>query len=283
MHKRKKPNNETVVFITGASNGIGFATAKRLAKEGYIVIATARSPENRPYLLALANQYQNFSVIKLDVTDSEENIHTLVNSIGKIDILINNAGIGIVGVAESFSYAQIQHIVDTNVFGVVKVTNAVLPGMRAQNSGLIITISSIVGPLPDMRQCFYSGSKAMVEHYTSQLKNDLRSAGYNIIVANIHPGPVVTNFESSAPVGERFNGRENPYPQMHADVDRWRSLMKEGRPVSETVDTILKVIHAEQPVFWNPTESRVRDNFAETYCDPTGERFSKGPSFAPKQ
>jgi len=276
---RRKNNNETVVFITGASNGIGLATAERLAKEGFIVIATARLPESRPRLLVLAKEYKNLLVRKLDVTDSEENISALINSIGKIDILINNAGIGIVGVAESFSQTQIQRIIDTNVFGVVKVTNAVLPSMRAQNSGMIITISSIVGPLPDMRQCFYSGSKAMVEHYTAQLKNDLESAGYNIAVANIHPGPVVTNFEASAPIGERFDGLENPYPQMHADVSKWRALMQEGRPISDVVDTILKVIHAEKPVFWNPTESRVSHNFEVTYCDPTGERFSKGPSF----
>lgn len=282
MHIRKKSNNEIVVFITGSSNGIGLATAERFAKEGYIVIATARSPENSSRLLALAKEYQNLSVIKLDVTDSEKNINLLINSIGKVDILINNAGIGIVGVAESFSLAQIQRIIDTNVFGVVKVTNAILPGMRAKNSGMIITISSIVGPLPDMRQCFYSGSKAMIEHYTAQLKNDLKEAGYNITVANIHPGPVVTNFETSAPIGERFNGRENPYPQMHADVNKWRVLMKEGRPVSETVDTILRVIRSEKPMFWNPTEPRVYDNFAKTYRDPTGEKFSQGPSFAPK-
>ena len=279
---KAKPNNETVVFITGASNGIGLAAAERFAKEGYIVIATARSPETSPNLLALAKRYPNVLVRKLDVTDSEENINAMIHSIGRIDILINNAGIGIVGVAESFSQAQIQRIIDTNVLGVVKVTNAVLPIMRAHNFGLIITVGSIVGPLPDMRQCFYSGSKAMVEHYTAQLKNDLKDAGYNITVANIHPGPVVTNFEASAPVGERFNGRENPYPQMLADVSKWRALMKEGRPVSETVDTIFKVVCAKHPAFWNPTEARVHDNFSEIYLDPTGGRFSKGPSFAPK-
>jgi NADP-dependent 3-hydroxy acid dehydrogenase YdfG len=280
---RNQPCNEKVVVITGASNGIGLAAAERFAKEGYVVIATARTPENRPNLLNLAKQYPNLSVKKLDVTDSEENINALINAIGKIDILINNAGIGIVGVAESFSQEQIKRLIDTNVLGVVKVTNAVLPGMRARNSGKIITISSIVGPLPDMRQCFYSGSKAMVEHYTSQLKNDLQDAGYNIVVANIHPGPVVTNFEACAQVGERFNGQKNPYPQMYADVNKWRSLMKEGRPVSETVDRIFKVIGTEKPLFWNPTESRVHDNFAQTYVDPTGERFSKGPFFAPEQ
>lgn len=78
----------------------------------------------------------------------------------------------------------------------------------------------------------------------------------------------------------RFDGQENPYPQMHTDVNKWRALMKEGRPVSETVDTIFRVIRAEKPLFWNPTESRVHNNFVETYRDPTGERFSKGPVFS---
>lgn len=275
----KKLNHEITVFITGASNGIGLAVAERFAKDGFIVIATARSPENSPKLLALSKEYQNLLVKKLDVTDSEENVRSLIQSIGQIDILINNAGIGIVGVAESFSVSQIQQIFETNVLGVVKVTNAVLPIMRAQNSGSIITISSVVGPLPDMRQCFYSGSKSMVEHYTAQLKNDLKDAGYNIVVANIHPGPVVTNFESAATVGERFNEQEMPYPQMATDVEQWRTLMRDGRAVSETVDTIFGVIHTENPQFWNPTESRVYKNFAEVYCDPTGERFSKGPFF----
>lgn len=280
MHAHKNTFNKKVVFITGASNGIGLAAAERFAEEGYTVIATARSPESRPSLLALAKQYENLSIRKLDVTASEQEIHALIQSIGNIDILINNAGIGIVGTAESFSLAQIQRIIDTNVYGVVKVTNAVLPGMRRQNSGTIITISSIVGPLPDMRQCFYSGSKAMVEHYTAQLKNDLADAGYKITVANVHPGPVKTNFEASAAVGERFNEQENPYPQMQTDVNKWRALMKEGRPISESVEAIFKIIRSDKAMFWNPTESRVQQNFAEVYCDPTGDRFSKGPAFS---
>jgi NADP-dependent 3-hydroxy acid dehydrogenase YdfG len=272
-------NNQKTVFITGASNGIGLATAEQFAKEGYNVIATSRAPEKSQKLYELADKYKNLTMRKLDVTDSEENISALIQSIGRIDILINNAGLGIVGVAESLSQSQILEIINTNVLGVVKVTNAVLPVMRAQNSGLIITISSIVGPLPDMRQCFYSGSKAMVEHYTAQLKNDLNDAGYKIAVANVHPGPVVTNFETAAKVGERFNGQENPYPRMMTDIDKWRDLMRGGRPVSETVETIMKVVHSDKPEFWNPTESRVEKCFAHVYRDPSGAEFAKGPSF----
>lgn len=277
-----KINTETVVLITGASNGIGLATAKRLTKEGYQVIATSRSSEKNPALLALAEVYKNLRIQKLDVNDTEEQINDLINSIGTIDILINNAAFGIVGVAESISQSQIKSILETNVLGVVKVTNAVLPSMRKQNSGLIITLSSIVGPLPDMRQCFYSGSKAMIEHYTAQLRNDLRDAGYNIKVANVHPGPVMTNFEASATVGERFNGQKNPYPSMFADIENWRNLMREGRPVSETVDTIFNIMHTESPKFWNTTEERVLVNFEKTYSDSTGEQWSQGPVFIAK-
>lgn len=276
---QNKTNQDITVFITGASNGIGLATAERLAQDGFKVIATARSPETSPKLLNLSKEFPNLIVKQLDVTNSEQNIQSLIQSIGPIDVLINNAAIGIVGVAESFSVSQIQKIFETNVLGVVKVTNAVLPLMRKQNSGLIITLSSIVGPLPDMRQCFYSGSKAMIEHYTSQLRNDLKNAEYNIIVANVHPGPVLTNFETSAVNGERFVNQINPYPQMDKDIEKWRHLLKEGRPVSETVDTILDIMQSQNPKFWNPTEARVYKNFAEVYRDPTGERFSNGPSF----
>lgn len=276
----KKVNRDTVVLITGASKGIGLETARKLAQEGFTVIATARLPKTSPKLLALGEQYPNICIKQLDVTDSEKHIHAVVQSVGRVDILINNAGMGIVGVAESFSVSQIKKIFETNVLGVVKVTNAVLPLMRKENSGLILTISSIVGPLPDMRQCFYSGSKAMVEHYTAQLRNDLADAGYKIAVANIHPGPVVTNFETAAAQGERFEGGENPYPQMAADISQWRSLMKEGRPISETVETICGVIASKKPHFWNPTEARVADNFERVYQDPTGDQFAKGPVFA---
>lgn len=280
-----KPINETVVFITGGAQGIGLHTALHLAKQGYKVVVTSRSID-RHELLVLKKQYPNNVFLKqLDVAkDSQNSVTALINevthTIGPIDILINNAGIGIVGAAESLAEEQIKLIFDTNVMGVVKVTNAVLHSMRERNAGMIITISSIVGPLPDMRQCFYSGSKAMVEHYTSQVKNDLRENGYDgIVVANIHPGPVLTNFENAAPVGKRFDGQKNPYPNMQSDVAKWRELMKQGRPISETVETTARVITSKNPPFWNPTEKRVAENFEAVYRDPSGERFARGPLF----
>src|SRR5262249_36847399 len=160
------------------------------------------------------------------VTDTEANINSLIDSLGPIDILINNAGVGLIGAAESCSLEQIQRVFDVNLLGVVKVTNAVLPGMRNRNTGSIITISSIVGPVPSMTQCFYSGSKAAVERYMAQLKNDLQDAEFNIVVANINAGPVVTNFAQSIAVGARFDAKETPYPQMEKKIESWRAKMK---------------------------------------------------------
>ena len=272
----KKAISETRVLITGASNGIGLATTKRLAALGYQVFATYRSIERSGQLLALDTDMQNVHAIQLDVTDEEAVIAEKISHLG-IDILINNAGIGLVGVAESFSIEQIEKVIEVNLIGAIKVTDAVLPGMRARDSGKIITISSIVGPLPDMRQSIYSATKIALEHWSSGLLHDLQAHGFNIQVANVHPGPVVTHFETATPMGERFQGQDNPYGQMNEQVTTWRALMRQGRPVEESVDTILRVIEAENPLFWNPTEIRVRKNFAQVFQDPTGAEFIKGP------
>jgi pyrroline-5-carboxylate reductase len=304
-----------VVLITGASQGIGYFTAERLAqKGGYQVIATARDLEKDSQLSKLAQTYPNVFLRKLDVTDSEQNIKQCIDNIGRIDILINNAGIGLAGCVESCSIEQMQKLLDTNVLGVMKVIQAVLPGMRTNNCGLILTISSIVGPLPSMRQPVYSASKAMLEHLTAGLRNDLQEAGYKIRVANIHPGPVSTNIVHATPTGNHFIGKTNPYPQMQKNNENWRFFMEKGHfmdeavepilsaiqaenpniwnitkekvkknlariSVDETVNTILSVIQAENPNFWNPTEDNVRKNFARVYVDETGEQFAKGPVF----
>jgi NADP-dependent 3-hydroxy acid dehydrogenase YdfG len=279
VFKKIQFNRPKTVLITGASKGIGLATAERFAKENYVVYATARDPRHAYELQELAKKYPNVIIKQLDVTASEQKIKSIIDEIGRIDILVNNAGIGLYGPVETATDEQNRHVFDTNVFGLLKVTNAVLSDMRRRNSGSIITLSSVVGPLPDPYQPAYSASKAAVETYMAVLRKNLADAGYEITVCNVQPGPVLTHFEASTPNGARFSKEENPYPQMESGREKWKSIMQDGgRPVKETVDTIFKVAHEKSPPYWNQTNSMVKEEFEKIYNDTTGSNYMAGLS-----
>lgn len=284
IFKRPEPHRREVVLITGASKGIGFATAERFAIGGYKVYAAVRDPQSAHDLQVLARKYTNIIITQLDVTDSEEKIKTVIYNIGVIDILINNAGVGLYGPVETATDAQNRHVFDTNLFGLLNVTCAVLVGMRARNSGRIISLSSVVGPLPDPFQPGYAASKAALETYMAVLRKNLADAGFNIIVCNVHPGPVLTHFERSTPSGARFSKDENPYPQMGPDREKWGSIMIDtGCPVDETVVTIYRVAHEVNPDFWNPTNAAVKEQFDKVYKDSTGRNYMAGLSVGDPQ
>jgi len=272
------PFKRKTVLITGASSGIGLETTKRFAEAGYIVYAAVRNPNKAEALHVLSKQFpKHIIVTQLDLLDSEKAIYEKVKKIGKIDILINNAGIGLIGPAHATTDEERRRVFDTNLFGLLNVTYAVLDGMIHVKAGKIISISSIVGPLPDPKQATYSASKGALEHFMSVLRNDLIQAGYHDIhVANVHPGPVLTNFKNAAQNGSRFTADNNPYPQTASARAEWESIMNEGRPISETVETIYRVAHENHSDFWNPTHPSVKMAFSETYKDTTGNRFMVG-------
>lgn len=179
------------VLITGSSSGIGHATAKVFQVNGWRVIATMRNPEQETELTTLANVH----CIKLDVTQNK-NISTTINGIIEnhqhIDVLVNNAGYGLVGALECASDQQIEDQIRTNIAGLMLVTKAVLPHMRSRKQGTIINLSSIAGKVSFPFYSSYNATKWAVEGFSEALQYEL--APFNIYVKVIEPGLVETNF-----------------------------------------------------------------------------------------
>ncbi len=181
------------VFITGASSGIGRAAAKLFHANGWNVVATMRSPQNEQELTGL----ERMLVTGLDV-ESPESIRQAVadalGTFGAIHALINSAGYGLMGVFESATAEQIRKQYAVNVFGLMHVTQAVLPYMREQKSGVIINISSFGGITANKFGSLYNGSKFAVEGFSEALSHEL--AFLNIAVKIVEPGSIATNFRN---------------------------------------------------------------------------------------
>ncbi|MEO8184845.1 MAG: SDR family NAD(P)-dependent oxidoreductase [Deltaproteobacteria bacterium] len=160
-----------IALVTGASSGIGQATAERLAKAGYKVYGTSRR--------AVGAGQRSFEMVTLDVT-SDDSVEAAVSEVvrrdGRIDLLVNNAGFSIAPAgAEESSLEQARSIFDTNFFGILRMTRAVLPHMRRQGSGRIINISSIFGFLPAPYMALYAATKHAIEGYSESLDHEVRS------------------------------------------------------------------------------------------------------------
>jgi NAD(P)-dependent dehydrogenase (short-subunit alcohol dehydrogenase family) len=181
----------SVALITGASSGIGEATAERLAMAGYKVYGTSRRG-------AQAGQ-RSFEMLPLDVT-SDESVEAVVREVirldGRIDLLVNNAGFSVAPAgAEESSMEQARSIFDTNFFGLVRMTRAVVPHMRRQGAGRIINIGSVLGFLPRPYNALYAATKHAIEGYSESLDHELRTRGIRVLV--IEPGYTKTQFDAN--------------------------------------------------------------------------------------
>ncbi len=174
-----------VVLVTGASSGIGKAIANFLQSKNYTVFGTSRNPSGRD---------SAFPLVALDVTKPETitaAVAEVIASAGKIDVLINNAGVGITGPIEETPDEEIKKAFDTNYFGPINVIKAVLPQMRKNNTGLIINVTSIAGYMGLPYRGIYSASKGALEITTEAFRMELKDS--NIKMTNIAPGDFATN------------------------------------------------------------------------------------------
>ncbi|MFG2652616.1 oxidoreductase [Streptomyces sp. NPDC048436] len=180
-----------VALVTGASSGIGEATALALVEAGFEVIGTSRNTSK-------VAPRKGVTFLDLDVT-SDASVTTLVQQVidrfGRIDVLVNNAGIGSSGAAEESSLAQHQRVFDINVFGVIRMMRAVLPHMRAQGRGRVINLSSIYGLIPQPFMATYIASKHAVEGYSESVDHEVREHGVRVLL--VEPGGTNTAFEGN--------------------------------------------------------------------------------------
>jgi NAD(P)-dependent dehydrogenase (short-subunit alcohol dehydrogenase family) len=227
-----------IALVTGASSGIGQATAERLARGGYTVYGTSRRR-------AQAGQ-RSFEMLTLDVT-SDASVEAVVSEVmrleGRIDLLVNNAGFSTAPAgAEESSIEQARSIFDTNFFGIIRMTRAVLPHMRRQGSGRILNISSVFGFLPMPYMALYVATKHAVEGYSESLDHELRTRGIRVSV--IEPGNTKTPFDANH---QQPDATLDEYRDVRAALRRRMTEMSEEADepaaVAQTVLTAATATH----------------------------------------
>jgi len=178
------------IFITGASAGLGKATAKLFQAKGWKVIATMRSPEKETEL----NQLENVTLLPLDVTNPELINETVQNALrlGPIDIVFNNAGYGLIGALEACTDEQITTQINTNLIGVIRVTQAFIPHFKEKRNGLFITTTSIFGLVSNPLSCVYNATKWALEGWSESISYELSQ--FNIRIKTVAPGGIKSNY-----------------------------------------------------------------------------------------
>jgi NAD(P)-dependent dehydrogenase (short-subunit alcohol dehydrogenase family) len=182
---------QPVALVTGASSGIGSEVALRLVEAGFQVVGTSRDAS------ALTGA-EGLTFMNLDVTSDASvtaAIEHVLGHFGRIDVLVNNAGIGAAGAAEELSIAQDSKVIDVNVLGVIRMMKAVLPHMRAQGRGRIVNISSIAGLVPQPHMAVYVASKHALEGYSESVDHEVRECGVRVVL--VEPGPTSTAFDTA--------------------------------------------------------------------------------------
>lgn len=231
--------NVKIALVTGASSGIGEATAQRLATAGYKVYGTSRRGSQAAQ--------RSFEMLALDVT-SDESVAAAVAEVirrdGRIDVLVNNAGFGVAPAgAEESSIEQARSIFETNFFGLIRMTRAVLPQMRRQGSGRIINIGSVLGFLPMPYGALYAATKHAVEGYSESLDHELRTRGIRVSI--VEPAYTKTPFDANF---IEPDVKLDEYREARAGVSRRvNEVMASAESPDVVAETVLKAANAAHP------------------------------------
>jgi len=239
-------SKDKVWFITGTSTGIGCQLAETALENGYKVVATARKPE---VLKDLAEKYPDTALIaKLDVTDKKdiaEAINKAVENFGRIDVVVNNAGYGLLGAVEEPSEEQIRQQFETNLFGIINILRASLPVLRRQKSGHIINVSSGLGFFAFPSYGYYSATKFAVQGLSEALAQEVAPLGIKVTIAE--PGGTRTDFISKGVVSP-----ENALPEDYPSTAKLAEIFNErqGKEFSDPrriAEVLIETVESENP------------------------------------
>ncbi len=251
------------VLVTGASGGIGLACARHLAGCGHKVYAGTRNPER----LQAQDLPPGLQPLYLQVQD-EVQIAQAMAEVGRVDVLINNAGYGLIGTEEMVTVQEAQTLFDVNFFGVMRMTQAVLPAMRARRAGHIIHIGSQSGFYPNPLLSLYAAAKFALEGFAISLATNVKP--WNIHVSIVAPGPIASEFAAYAQSGTRLN--PNPYEAyIERNLSRWHERTRHGETTGQLAQLMEQIINSTQPSFRYTLHPEVTAKAKALLCDPSGE------------
>ncbi|HVG14604.1 MAG TPA: SDR family oxidoreductase [Chitinophagaceae bacterium] len=240
----------SIILITGSSTGIGYATAETLARNGHTVYATMRSPQSAPQLQQMADaNHLPINILAMDVLDDQsvQNAISVVLSKEKhIDVLVNNAGIGSWGAVDELSMELFKADMETNFFGTLRCTKAVLPAMHERKSGTVINVTSAAGKVYMNFFASYCASKAAIEAFSESLAQELQP--FNIRVAIVEPGVV------STPIFSKGNiiSEDTNYSNIKRFFSFFAASLEFHTPPSVVAEVISEIVSGKRTMFRNP-------------------------------
>ena len=246
--------SQSVALVTGSSSGIGFETALHLARNGYKTYASMRNLEKSKNITQVAKEEKlPIEVVQLDVNDDisvKQAIDKIVAAEDRrIDVLVNNAGYGLLGALEDLSIEEIKAQFETNFFGVIRVTQQVLPVMRKQKSGTIVNISSVGGRMGIPSLSAYHSTKFALEGLSESICYELEPFGIRVVV--IEPGFIRTNIMNSSMIAKKAQDPRSPYFSLTQQLERsFKSAMENtsaSSPPEEVAKVVLQAVTSESP------------------------------------
>jgi NAD(P)-dependent dehydrogenase (short-subunit alcohol dehydrogenase family) len=241
---------QNVALVTGSSSGIGYETSLMLARSGFLTYATMRNLNKSGDIKAIAaKENLPIRITLLDVTDSVSiynAVQTILSEMGRLDVLVNNAGYVLDGALEDLSMDEIKAQYETNIFGLIRPTQAVLPAMRKQKSGTIVNISSVAGRFGYPGGSAYISTKFAVEGLSESMAYELEPFGIKVII--IEPGVIRTNIFNSVVVAKKSQDPNSPYAQIKQKVaSSFERMMKNASSPEIVAKVVLEAVTNENP------------------------------------